>query len=1100
MRRKLFSSKTGVDNIVAEPKYGGLSLERRFTQEGVDPFATVTFEKRKSIIRDPDGTTVFEMKEVEVPSTWSQVATDVLAQKYFRKAGVPKHDENGNPILQKDGTPATGGETSLRQVVHRIVGCWRFWGEQHGYFATPKDARIFYDELVYMMIHQMAAPNSPQWFNTGLHWAYGINGPAQGHYYVDAVTKVLTKSEDSYSRPQPHACFIQQVNDDLVNEGGIMDLWIREARLFKYGSGTGTNFSNLRGSEEPLSGGGKSSGVMSFLKIGDRAAGAIKSGGTTRRAAKMVILDADHPDIEQFINWKVSEERKVAAMVEAGYSAEYEGEAYQTVSGQNANNTVRLSAEFFDALESGADWALTWRTTGETARMIAASALWEQIGDAAWACADPGVQYSTTINEWHTCPQSGPIRASNPCSEYMFLDNTACNLASLNFMKFYDTEARTFAIDDFRHATRLWTMVLEVSVLMAQFPSKEIAQLSFEYRTLGLGYANLGTLLMAMGIPYDSKEATTVSAAVTAIMTGTSYHTSAEMARHLGTFSGFDKNRGDMLRVMRNHRRAAYNAPAEDYEQLTITPYGIDATVCPADLLASAQQGWDEAVVMGERWGYRNAQATAIAPTGTIGLVMDCDTTGVEPDFALVKFKKLSGGGYFKIVNQSVAAALKNLGYTADQVKAIMAYIGGHATLAGAPFVTAANLEEKGMTKEEVARVEKELVKVLDINAAFALAGFDSVTFDRLGIAEEEYTQPGFSLLTRMGFTEEEIEEASVYACGTMTVEGAPHLREEHYAIFDCANRCGAKGKRFIAPMGHVRILAAVQPFVSGSISKTINLPNEATVDEVLDVFKKGWAMGLKANALYRDGCKMSQPLSTSSSKKQKETLTEEVTVEKKEVQTYGPVRRRMPQERNSITHKFEINNHEGYITVGMYEDGMPGEIFITMNKEGSVIAGLLDAFAKSISWSLQYGVPLKALVNTFIHSRFEPAGYTTHPNIRIAKSIIDYLFRWLGLKFLPTEDWAMLGLNDIDTQAIEEREGKMMPSARQESTEPDIVVSAKTTTTITETTEKNVFEPASVILDNTKDAPVCDTCGSMMIRNGTCYKCLNCGSTSGCS
>jgi len=632
-------------------KNPGLAFERQFTSDKVNVFEMFEYDYRTSVIRNPTGEVVFEMTNVEVPKQWSQIATDILAQKYFRKAGVP----------QTDGT--LGRETSAKQVAHRMANCWRVWGERYGYFATSEDAQVFYEELVYCILNQACVPNSPQWFNTGLHESYGIKGKPQGHYYVDQNDGQLKKSTSAYERPQPHACFILSVDDDLVNEGGIMDLWVREARIFKYGSGVGTNFSNLRGEGEKLSGGGTSSGLMSFLKIGDRAAGAIKSGGTTRRAAKMVCLDLDHPEIETFIDWKVEEEKKVAALIAAGYSSDYEGEAYRTVSGQNSNNSVRIPNEFFEKLAKGEDWELTGRMDGKVMKKVSAKALWDKISYAAWRCADPGTQYDTTINEWHTCPSGGRIRASNPCSEYMFLDNTACNLASANLRKFFDERDNSFDVKGFEYTVRLWTTVLEISVLMAQFPSKEVAQLSYDYRTLGLGYANLGSMLMVSGIPYDSDEARGIAGAITAIMTGISYKTSAEIAGILGAFPRYEENSEDMMRVMRNHRAAAYDAE-QAYVGLSIKPQGIKAKDCPDYLLNAACKAWDDAVEYGEKYGYRNAQTTVIAPTGTIGLVMDCDTTGVEPDFALVKFKKLSGGGYFKIINQSVPQALANLKYS----------------------------------------------------------------------------------------------------------------------------------------------------------------------------------------------------------------------------------------------------------------------------------------------------------------------------------------------------------------------------------------------------------------------------------------------------
>ncbi|HEX6332983.1 MAG TPA: adenosylcobalamin-dependent ribonucleoside-diphosphate reductase, partial [Flavisolibacter sp.] len=693
-------------------------------------------------------------------------------------------------------------------------------------------------------------------------------GKPQGHYYVDQVDGKLKKSTSAYERPQPHACFILSVEDDLVNDGGIMDLWVREARIFKYGSGVGTNFSNLRGEGEKLSGGGTSSGLMSFLKIGDRAAGAIKSGGTTRRAAKMVCLDLDHPEIVSFINWKVEEEKKVGALISAGYSSDYEGEAYRTVSGQNSNNSVRIPNSFFEKLEKGEDWELTARSDGRVMKKVPSQELWKQIAYAAWRCADPGTQYNTTINEWHTCPEGGEIRASNPCSEYMFLDNTACNLASANLMKFYNFADSTFDVEGFEYVCRLWTTVLEISVLMAQFPSKEVAQLSYEYRTLGLGYANLGTLLMVSGIPYDSEKARAMAGSLTAIMTGIAYKTSAELAKAMGPFPRYEENREHMLRVMRNHRLAAYDADV--YENLSVKPQGLRAQYCPDYLLKAACQAWDEAVELGEKYGYRNAQATVIAPTGTIGLVMDCDTTGVEPDFALVKFKKLSGGGYFKIINQSVPVALKNLGYSDKETDAIIKYAVGSGTFAGAPHINHQSLSEKGFIAEEINKLDAAVTAAFEIGFVFNVYTLGEECLQRLGFTPEQYFNFEWSLLEALGFTDAQIEEANDFVCGTMTVEGAPYLKEEHLPVFDCANKCGRKGERFIHAHGHIRMMAAAQPFISGAISKTINLPHEANVEEIADAYMLSWQLGLKACALYRDGSKLSQPLSNKSDKKKK--------------------------------------------------------------------------------------------------------------------------------------------------------------------------------------------------------------------------------------
>src|SRR5665213_1948633 len=792
----------------------GLQFNRRFTREDIPVFNQFEYDYRSSVIRNPSGEIVFEMTNVEVPKSWSQIATDILAQKYFRKAGVP----------QPDGS--LGRETSIKQVAHRLANCWKVWGIRYGYFASDRDAQVFYEELVYSILNQACVPNSPQWFNTGLFESYGITGKPQGHYYVDQADGELKKSTSAYERPQPHACFILSVEDDLVNDGGIMDLWVREARIFKYGSGVGTNFSNIRGEGEKLSGGGTSSGLMSFLKIGDRAAGAIKSGGTTRRAAKMVCLDLDHPEIMDFINWKMEEEKKVGALIAAGYPSDYEGEAYKTVSGQNSNNSVRIPNEFFHALEADGDWELKARSDGRTMKKIKAKKLWDDISYAAWRCADPGTQYNTTINEWHTCPEGGPIRASNPCSEYMFLDNTACNLASVNLRRFFNESDNSFDVNGFKYTVRLWTTVLEISVLMAQFPSKEVAQLSYDYRTLGLGFANLGSMLMVSGIPYDSDKARGITGAVTAIMTGIAYKTSAELAQNLGTFKRYEENKKHMLRVMRNHRAAAYDA-MEAYEGLEIKPMGISAKDCPDYLLKAATKAWDDAVKMGEQYGYRNAQTTVIAPTGTIGLVMDCDTTGVEPDFALVKFKKLSGGGYFKIINQSVPQALRNLKYAENEIEEIVNYAKGHATLENAPHINFESLAKKGFTSSDIQKIEESLPTAFEIGFVFNAFNLGEECLERLGFKKENYNNFEWSLLNALGFTDEQIEEANTYICGTMTVEGAPYLKEKDLAVFDCANKCGNIGERYIHFSGHIKMMAAAQPFLSGAISKTINLPNE---------------------------------------------------------------------------------------------------------------------------------------------------------------------------------------------------------------------------------------------------------------------------------
>ncbi len=1109
-------------STVAGKRSGGLSIPRVFTTPGSDPLDEVQYERRTSRIRNTDGSVVFEMQDAEIPADWSQVATDIVVSKYFRKAGVPQYDEAGNVVKDEKGEVVTGPERSVKQVVRRLAGCWRHWGQQHGYFESPQDAQAFEDELSAMLVHQMAAPNSPQWFNTGLHYAYGITGPAQGHYYCDPATGEVKRSVDAYTHPQPHACFIQSVKDDMVNEGGIMDLWVREARLFKFGSGTGTNFSNLRGDGEPLSAGGKSSGLMSFLKIGDRAAAAIKSGGTTRRAAKMVCLDLDHPDIEEFIDWKVNEEKKVAALVAAGYDSDYNGDAYQTVSGQNSNNSVRIPHAFFEAVEKDDTWNLVWRTELRKAseekrepapcKTLRARELWDRVGYAAWACADPGVQYDTTINDWHTCPADGRINASNPCSEYMFLDNTACNLASINLLKFYDAEHATFELAKFQHAVKLWTVVLEISVLMAQFPSREIAELSYRFRTLGLGYANLGAMLMRMGIPYDSDQGRAICAAITAIMTGESYATSAEMAKYLGAFAGYEKNREHMLKVIRNHRRAAYDAPAREYEQLNVTPVGIDHDACPDDMLTTAKECWDRALALGEAHGYRNAQVTVIAPTGTIGLLMDCDTTGVEPDFALVKFKKLAGGGYMKIANQSVKPALHHLGYNDTQVREIMDYVMGTLSLEGAPHVNRASLREKGFTEQDIAKIEQQLPTVFEIGFAFNRFVLGDECLRRLGIAAEKADAPGFDMLATLGFTDEQVADANNVICGCMTVEGAPHLLPEHVSVFDCANKCGKTGKRYIAAEGHIRMMAAAQPFISGAISKTINLPHEATVEDIKNAYLLSWKLGLKANALYRDGCKMSQALSNKSSKKETTAVTTAVTeptIVEKIVIKEVPRRRKLPQERPSITHKFAIAGHEGYIHVGMYDDGAPGEIFIKMSKEGSTLSGIMDTLALSLSMNLQYGVPLEVLCAKLVGARFEPAGMTGNREVPMVKSLMDYLGRWLALKFLTKEQAKKYHNSDLVDLAYENGSKStdafaMRLSVVDEGSAADLHATPATAHARVEEVpaeSDSADEKLRLAKAQGFTGSVCSGCGSMkMKRNGSCELCVDCGQTSGCS
>ncbi len=1144
-----------VDNNFRYSPENGLRFKRHYTKESVSPYDLFNYELRTSVIREPSGKLVFEMNDVEVPTTWSQVATDILAQKYLRKTGVPQYDLDGTPVLDENGQPKLGPEKSIKQVAHRLAGTWRYWAEKYGYFSGPEDAEVFYDELVYTIIAQMVAPNSPQWFNTGLYWAYGINGPAQGHYYVEPDNGEVKASVDSYTHPQPHACFIQSVKDDLVNSGGIMDLWVREARLFKYGSGSGTNFSTLRAEGETLSGGGRSSGLMSWLKIGDRAAGAIKSGGTTRRAAKMVILNVDHPDIEQFVSWKTKEEKKVAALLAAGYDSAYEGEAYQTVSGQNSNNSVRVTQEFMEAVENDREWKLIRRTDGEIYKTVQARELWDKIAYAAWACADPGLQFDTNINDWHTCPRSGRINASNPCSEYMFLDDTACNLASINLGHFFDAEKLVFDIEGFKYTTRVWTVVLEISILMAQYPSAEIARNSYDFRTLGLGYANIGSVLMTAGMPYDSPEAMAYAASITALLTAESYSCSAEMARNLGAFFHFDANRGDMMRTMRNHRRVVYNVSEDEYEGLAIKPMGVNPQYAPSYLLQAAQEAWDKTCSWGEKYGFRNAQVTLLAPTGTIGLLMDCATTGVEPDFSLVKFKKLAGGGYFKIVNESVPVALRALGYSEQQIGDIINYLKGHGTLIGAPAINHEALKIKGFTTDELEKMEKSLPMVFELPFAFNVWTLGEPCLSRLGFSSEQYNDANFNLLLALGFSSSDINTANEYVCGAMTIEGAPHLRKEHYAVFDTANKNGKKGKRYIHYLGHIRMMAAVQPFLSGAISKTINMPNEATAEDVKTAYVASWKLGLKSNALYRDGCKLSQPLSSKSDSKEekdetemtklenKEIVSDARTVDKQYVVSAGEAekvervvasnqlqtsyahdgsssgtrvyihgeQRKMPYKRSGLTIKSKIAGQTLFMRTGEYPDGKLGEVFIDMYKEGAAFRSLLNLFAISISTGLQYGVPLEEYVEKFTFTRFEPSGMTDHPNIRSCTSIIDFVFRVLGMEYLGRTDFVQVKPKGIQknraemmakvTAAMQGQQAMPLGDKIEEKEIGKEDQMALPNMPELKSDDQSLINQIDAHLSNMMgDAPPCSTCGHTTIRNGTCYKCLNCGSTTGCS
>lgn len=1056
----------------------GLAFRRLFTHPGLDPLDEVEYEKRTSVITNPDGSMVFKMEDVEIPKDWSQLATDIIVSKYFRKAGVPGQDH----------------ESSARQVVRRIAHTLRVAGETlGGYFRNVEEADSFEAELTHMLITQKAAFNSPVWFNCGLAHEYGIKGSG-GNWYWDPESGEIRETTDSYSHPQCSACFIQSVEDDLMS---IFDLVKNEARLFKFGSGTGTNFSKIRSKYEKLSGGGTSSGLMSFLEVLDKGAGATKSGGTTRRAAKMVCLDMDHPEIVDFIEWKLKEEKKARALIAAGYPSDFNGEAYKTVSGQNSNNSVRLSDEFMHAVLEDRKWATRYRTTGETHHVYKARELMRKIAYAAWACADPGVQFDTTINDWHTCAQTDRIYASNPCSEYMFLDDSACNLASINLMKFVD-EAGRFDIEAFRHTVLVFITAMEIIVDFASYPTRKIAQNSHDYRPLGLGYANLGTLLMVQGIPYDSPQALAICGALTAILTGHAYRTSAELARTKGPFPGFLRNRSSMLRVIRKHRDAAYK---------------IDAKYCPPDLLEAAHEDWDQALELGERFGYRNAQASVIAPTGTIGLLMDCDTTGIEPDFALVKFKKLAGGGYFKIVNQSVPRALRRLGYSEGEIHDIVEYIQGTASLKGTPWINEITLRGKGFTEEDLCNVQKVLPAVFDLSFAFTKWTLGEETLRRLGIRPEQYNDFNFNLLEALGFSKAEIEEAGNVICGMMTIEGAPHLRPEHLPVFDCANRCGKFGKRFIEPMAHIRMMAAAQPFISGAISKTVNLPHEITVEEIEKIYIESWRLGLKATALYRDGSKASQPLNTTTSGSS-EKKKEEETASSPPSQLR---RRRLPKKRFGFTQEARVGGQKIYLRTGQYEDGGLGEIFIDIHKEGATYRSLMNCFAIAVSLGLQYGVPLDEYVNVFTFTRFEPQGTVDHPNIKYATSVIDYIFRVLGMEYLGRTDFVQVPPEALQAESavLEERQKSKGPSP---STHPNGgLANSKGQGSLPRRVSTQEQGGASVLFGEAArgsetvaldehlshmmgDAPFCDHCGHVTVRSGSCYKCLNCGNSMGCS
>ena len=1004
-----------------EPSRGrtGMQVPRVFSIEGSSPYDQVEWDLRTAEIKDERGRFIFQQLDCEIPRSWSQLATNVVASKYFY-----------GDVTSGNGSPADGQrEYSVRQLIDRVTRTIADWGKEDGYFATTEDAEKFYDELTALCVHQYGSFNSPVWFNVGLFHRYGISGPAN-NYRWDEEVRSITRAESAYQYPQASACFIQSVSDDME---GIMRLAKSEAMLFKFGSGTGTDLSTLRSSQEKLSGGGKPSGPVSFMRVYDAIASVVKSGGKTRRAAKMQTLKCWHPDILEFIECKINEEKKAQALIGAGYEANFNGAAYSSVMFQNANLSVRCSDAFLRAAETDQDWATRAVTTGRPMQTYKAKMLLDKIAEGTWLCGDPGMQYEDTIQRWHTCPNTAPINSSNPCSEYMFIDDSACNLASINLMKFL-REDGSFDVEGFRAAARIFITAQEILVDHASYPTDLIASNSHKFRPLGLGYANLGSLLMASGLPYDSDQGRAQAAAITAIMHGQAYLTSAEHAANLGAFDGFALNREPMLRVMEMHRDAAES---------------IDPSA-PTELLNAARSVWAECLEMGREHGYRNSQVTVLAPTGTIAFMMDCDTTGIEPDIALVKYKQLAGGGMLKIVNRTVPMALNKLGYDEPEIRGILDFIDAHDT-----------------------------------------------------------------------------------------IEGAPALKDDHLPVFDCAFG-PPQGGRSIHFRGHLRMMSSVQPFLSGAISKTCNVPAEATVEEIRGAYLEGWKLGLKALAIYRDGSKGSQPVSTKSetSKEAEATasalsaaanatsnpsvsapihLETRPAVEANPTPTTNqPRRERLPHTRRSLTHKFDIQGHEGYINVGFYPDGRPGELFITMAKEGSTIGGLMDVLGTAISIGLQYGVPLEVFVNKFAHSRFEPAGFTKNPDIPIAKSIADYIFRWLGMEFIsgyreanapnrgPSEAEAaeaapktpMLKVNGHRTATIddlEHAEAVMGTYQPQPTTEPPLSSHALSV-------DKGLGEQDRQFAHFQSDAPACDNCGALTVRCGTCYRCFNCGNSMGCS
>ncbi|MEO1041661.1 MAG: adenosylcobalamin-dependent ribonucleoside-diphosphate reductase [Pseudomonadota bacterium] len=1161
--------------------------------------------------------------DVSVPSEFSQLASEILARKYMRRAGVPSatvrlHDDAVPESLQRS-VPAEGAsfgcELDARATFDRVAGSWAYHGLKQGLFKSWSDAVLFRDECFAMLERQIVAPNSPQWFSTGLSWAYGISAPGSGHFRFDETSRTVVEVEDVYAYPQPHACFIQSVQDTLVGEGGVFDLITREAKLFKFGSGSGSNFSALRSAGEPLSAGGTTSGLISFLKVADTAAGAIKSGGTTRRAAKMVVLDLDHPDIEEFVSWKRQEEEKVACLaagsvvierhlrkitaatreapdatrfdlrgndrlrravnaakrdgVPSGlidrclrmlaetedtpnipiFSVDWDSEAYRTVSGQNANLSVRVTDAFLDAVRDDAEWPLRRRVDGVVTKTVSATELWREIGDAAWAAADPGVQFHDTINEWHTCPADGDILASNPCSEYMFLDDTACNLASVNLSAFLRDDG-SFDTAGLAAASRLLTIALEISVGMASYPSAQIAERSYRYRTLGLGFANLGGLLMSSGVAYDSDEGRAVAGAVTALMTGVGYQTSAEMASRVGPYDRYQPNKDAALRVLRNHGAAI---GLGSFEGLTIEPRSLRCADVPFEGLGeAAEHAMAVAVTKAEAHGLRNAQISAIAPTGTIGLLMDCDTTGIEPDYALVKFKQMVGGQTVKIINRSVPGALQRLGYSDREVKDITLYAVGRATLDGAPGVSLDGLREEGFGEKQIDAIEAALKTAFDITYVFTREVLgESFLRGSLGFSEEQMEQSGYRTLRDLGFSDEDVHKANLYCCGTMTVEGAPHIKPEHLAVFDCAAPCGRVGTRALSVSAHIDMMAAVQPFVSGAISKTVNLPASATADDCLTAYQAAHAKGLKAVALYRDGSKLSQPLSSALGAQGDDDFGElgdlpsgerakvyaERVVEKIVERTPG--RRRLPDRRKGYIQKAIVGGHKVYLHTGEFEDGELGEIFVDMHKEGAAFRSLMNNFAIAISLGLQYGVPLEEFVDAYLFTRFEPAGPVQgNDRIKNGTSILDYIFRELAISYLGRSDLGHVPDGDgtfdlgggVKAEGVREEAQRYISKGLTRSSTMDnlVVLRGGDFDRMRPNEEEAEPEPLNDDVppapsvssvqggltlasdrDNNRDearlkgyeGDACPECGQFtLVRNGTCLRCDSCGATTGCS